>query len=205
LAVRSEAICIAATGPSLTESDLLLIRAAGLPLLVINDAWRLAPWAPWMYACDGRWWDAWAAETAQGFAGERWTQDRKAAQRYGLRYVESKACIGLGTDCIHQGRNSGYQAINLAYLWGYRTVYLLGYDMSAAGGKTHFFGSHERGNLLDAPGGYEQYLDAFAEMRPQDYGLTVINCSRRTALECFPRERLEDVLERYTTAAALPA
>lgn len=198
-------LVVAATGPSLTAADLESVRAAGLPLLVINDAWQLAPWARAMYACDGRWWDAWAADTAKGFHGERWTQDRKAAQRYGLRHIESKARIGLGSDCIHQGRNSGYQAINLGYLWGFRTIVLLGYDMSQSGGKTHFFGSHERGNLIDAPGGYEQYLDAFEHLRPQDYGLTVINCSRRTALESFPREPLEDVLERYSRSAALPA
>lgn len=191
---------MAASGPSLTAADLEAVRAAGLPLLVINDTWQLAPWAQWMYACDGRWWDAWHAETKAGFTGERWTQDEKAAKRYGLRYIESKARIGLGADCIHQGRNSGYQAINLAYLWGFRWVYLLGYDMSAPQGKTHFFGSHSKGNLLDAPS-YEQYRDAFDQMRPQDYGLTVINCSRHTALESFPRESLEAVLGRYRRLA----
>lgn len=201
----NDAIFVAASGPSVTAADLEAVKAAGIPLLVINDTWLLAPWARAMYACDGRWWDAWAHETAEGFQGERWTQDEASATRYGLRYIASVDCAGLGTDCLHQGRNSGYQAINLAYLWGYRTVYLLGYDMSADRGRTHFFGTHARGTLLDAPGGYEQYLDAFAQMRPQDFGLTVINCSRRTALECFPREPLEDVLERHQNAAALPA
>lgn len=198
-------LVVAATGPSLTQADCELVRAAGLPLLVINDAWRLAPWASWLYACDERWWDAWAKDVAEGFSGEKWTQDEKAAKRYGLRWIESKQRVGLGQECIHQGRNSGYQAINLGYVWGFRRIVLIGYDMSAPAGKQHFFGSHERHNLLDAPGGYEQYLDAFEQMRPQDYRLQVINCSRHSALTCFPRERLEDVLERDSPAAALPA
>jgi hypothetical protein len=195
---------VAASGPSLTEADCELVRAAGVPLLVINDSWRLAPWAPYLYACDGRWWDAWAEDTAKGFEGERWTQDVKAAKRYGLQYIESKARIGLGSDCIHQGRNSGYQAINLGFLWGFRNIALIGYDMSAPAGKTHFFGSHSRGSLIDAPR-YEDYCDAFEQMRPQEHGLTVINCSRHTALRSFAREPLENVLERHSAGAALPA
>jgi hypothetical protein len=198
---------VAATGPSLTRSDLDAVRAAGIPLLVVNDAWRLAPWADDLYACDYRWWKV-HEQASRAFQGTRWTQDQKAAREWkSLRFIPSAPRLGLGTDPagpIHQGQNSGYQAVNLAYLLGARTVILLGYDMSHDNGRAHFFGSHSQNGLIDAPD-YRPYAKAFEHMAPGQYGLTVINCSRRSALECFPRERLEDVLLRYQAAAALPA
>jgi len=42
-------------------------------VLAINDAYRLAPWADWLYACDDRWWRFHHEAVAAGFQGECWT------------------------------------------------------------------------------------------------------------------------------------
>lgn len=103
---------------------------------------------------------------------------------------------GLSTEpgVIHNAgsASSGYQAINLALLLGATRVLLLGYDMQHDGRRAHWFGDHPRaissGNLNPT-----HFVETYREMRPENYGLEVINCSRRTALDAFPRMALEDV------------
>lgn len=91
------------------------------------------------------------------------------------------------------GGNSGYQAVNLAFLLGADPIYLLGYDMKIGpNGQKHWHPDHAGRN----PG--EVQLNTWAEnfetMLPDLDGVSVVNCSRETAIECFPRARIEDVL-----------
>lgn len=156
-----------------------------------------------MYACDYLWWQVHHKATA-AFKGERWTQDANAADRFGLNHIPGRHDVGLGTDCIHFGNNSGYQAINLAYLAGAKTVLLLGFDMSWDGERSHWFGDHQ-GRLKNNTD-YAKCIRAFELMEPEKYGLQVINCTRRTALKCFPTARLEDALLQFASGgSALPA
>lgn len=189
----NRSVVVAATGPSLTASDLQGVRAAGLPLVVVNDAHRLAPWADVLYACDAAWWDV--HRGAPGFEGERWSShdleqnDKLAtAARWQLRLVAGVDADGLSRDPsrIHYGGNSGLQAINLATLWGATRVLLLGFD----GGAGHFFGDHPPG-LRNAPA--SRFRTAFA-LAARSAPVPIINCTPTTALACFPRMRLTDAL-----------
>lgn len=184
-------VCVA-SGPSLTLADVEYARGKA-NVLVINDNFRLAHWANWLYACDRQWWDAYASDVQATFHGERWTRDKGAADRYGLHYIASAPLPGLSRDpaLIHEGRNSGYQAINLAYHFGARRIVLLGYDMQGG----HWFGEH--------PAEFKAHND-FAEFIPQfdalaadleHEGVEVVNCSRSTALDCFSRSTIEQVLQ----------
>lgn len=90
------------------------------------------------------------------------------------------------------GRNSGFQAINLAYLTGAARIVLLGYDMKGSVQQMHWFGDHP---LKTSPGVLNLFITGFnklAKHRPA--GLDIINCSADTALTCFARESLESVL-----------
>lgn len=161
----------------------------------------MAPWAGHLYAADRKWWDVNVGAVRAGFHGQTWTCDAHAVKRYKLTHVKALPHPFLSTTpgVIHTGRNSGYQAINLAYMLGARRVVLLGYDMQRTGGRGHFFGDHPRGLRNDDPG---QYVGCFNAMQPERVGLEVINCTRETALRCFPRKRLEDVLASLRCAAA---
>jgi len=57
-----------ASGPSLTRADVALVRAQGLPTIVVNTTYQMAPWADVLYACDAKWW-AWQ-QGAPGFRGQ---------------------------------------------------------------------------------------------------------------------------------------
>jgi hypothetical protein len=102
---------------------------------------------------------------------------------------------GLGKDKIHGGGNSGYQVMNLVYLFGATKIFLLGYDMKLSGGKTHWHGDH--------PGDLNRDLDVktFAKNFPaladdlKAEGVEVFNVSRETALECFKKVDIENVLK----------
>ena len=54
-----------------------------------------------------------------------------SAAAWGINQLKSVAQPGLSRTqgVIHQGKNSGYQALNLAYLLGAKRILLLGYDM----------------------------------------------------------------------------
>ena len=184
------AICIA-SGPSITEDDIQKCRMyPGRKIYVVNDVYKLAPWADVLYACDGTWWDH--HNGVQGFKGARWTTNDEAARRWGLNHMP-----GTSQGLFHTqppmcyGKNSGFQAINLAYLHGHRDIWLLGYDLGHdSGEQKHFFGEHPR--AIDRPSQYADWLEHYRKAAPvmEAAGLNIINMTRRTFLDCFERSSL---------------
>lgn len=91
------------------------------------------------------------------------------------------------------GQNSGHQAINLAVLLGARRILLLGFDMKSSGGKTHWFGEHPTRTDESI---FSAMLNNFPHMvRPlAALGVEVINCTPGSALQCFPKQTLDQTL-----------
>lgn len=201
---RWESCIVAATGPSLTAG--VAEACKGHNIIAVNDAYRLMPFADVLYACDEKWWDVHGG--CQGFRGEKWSshgdesgpsapQNSKtsAADRYGLRLVRGWDREGFSLDSryIHYGSNSGFQAINLAILFGAKRILLVGFDMTAHSGKKHFFGDHPAGLINNA--NYERFIPQFeraAKLLPD--GIEVINCTKGSSLRCFPMMELSDAL-----------
>jgi hypothetical protein len=152
----------------------------------------LAPWSDLLYACDGAWWDRY--EGVPDFAGIRVTQDARARDRWGCLYVPSVDEPGLSLDpsVIHQGGNSGYQALNLAVLLGARRILLLGFDM----GGEHWHPRHPYGLNNPSEGNFARWLRAFETGLPdlERAGVEVINATPGSALNCFPKANLEVLL-----------
>lgn len=191
-------VCIA-SGPSLTREDCDRVQKwrdrCGGRVIVINTSFRLAPWADVLYACDLKWWEETSAEVRAETSADLWTQSTEAARRFGLNLVKGRGGEGLGRDLIHLGGNSGYQVINLAYLWGARRIVLLGYDMQPTGGRSHWHGDHPwKAAGVKPP--TRSWLPRFSKLAADlaAEGVEVINATRETALRCFPRADLEDVL-----------
>lgn len=102
---------------------------------------------------------------------------------------------GLGRAGVATCGNSGYQAVNLAYLMGASRICLLGFDMKDKDGVNHFHGNHRGGTLTNPNKGlYKQWIACFEKMHEllAAEGVELVNCSRETALK-IPRKRLEDV------------
>lgn len=199
------ACIVAASGPGLTEHAANLCQASGLPIVAVNDAYRVLPRADILYACDAGWWHAHGG--APDFAGEKWScheapaatgprrveNDKSEAQAaYGLSLIAGRDAEGFSFDpgYIHYGGNSGFQAINLALLMGARRVILAGFNMA---GRSHFFGAHPP--ELDRGGDYGRFVPAFAAAaRLLPPGIEIINCTPGSALTCFPAMPLDQAL-----------
>jgi len=101
--------------------------------------------------------------------------------------------LSLQQDEIITTHNSGGAAINVAVLIGAKRVVLVGYDMGPDDqGRAHFY---DKG-AMSVHSQYRTFRKRIATMvQPlMDAGVEVVNCSRRTALECFPCRPLREVL-----------
>jgi hypothetical protein len=161
-----------------------------------------------LYAADCKWWIHHRADIDCGFTGKRWSCDpvndegrthtnwnATDPDEWGINILGcwvDKSIKGLSTDkgFVVSGGNSGYQAINLALHLQATRIILIGFDMSWTDGKSHFFGNHPK-NLLNAKP--NKYIAGFRTIKPERYGIEILNCSRVTALDAFPRHNLEDV------------
>lgn len=187
--------CCIASGPSLTKADCDYIRSLNIKTIVVNDGYRIAPWADILYACDADWWDTHYQAAVKAFKGKKYTKTDKnpalnAAKDYKLQRIKGENADGLGEKSLHYGKNSGYQAINLAYILGATKIILLGYDMGVTR-QTHWFGDHPKSLQKNSP--FSDFISAFNRMKPENHNLEIINCTRQTALTCFPRVALENV------------
>ncbi len=197
-----EVVVCCASGPSFSEQQAACVAVARANdrcrVIVANDNWRRVQAADVLYACDGRWWGAHFADIAlSGFSGELWTQDTPAAKRFGLKLIRHVRRPGLTktANTVHGGGNSGYQAINLAYLFGARRIILVGYDMQPTGGTLHWFGRHAH-KELDRNLPFSHWIGQFGDLARdlKAEGVDVVNATTETALRCFRREPLERAL-----------
>jgi len=181
-------------------------------LIGVNDCYRLVQQTghprTHCYGCDSRWWRHYIQDITRDFDGVCWTQnvqwpETQPPEQWGIRCLTSENKPGLSTEwpIIHQGRNSGFQALNLAgHLgnWDCRII-LLGYDMQMEGDKRHWFGPHPEG--MEVNSNYPDFISAFQSTLPvSKYGIEVWNCTRSTALRCYPWYDLDDVVEKLSGA-----
>lgn len=186
-------VCLA-SGPSLTREDVEYCRGKA-PVVAVSDTYRLAPWADVLYACDAKWWEA--HDGVPAFAGLKFALETSAARWPGVQVLENTGDRGveLTPTGLRTGKNSGYQAVNVAIHLGASRVVLLGYDMQATIGQpSHFFGEHPPSLRRSSP--FAMFCQHFASLVSpvKAIGVEIVNCSRATALTCFPVRPLEAVL-----------
>lgn len=192
-----QTVVVVASGPSAKGVE--LVEGAGLAkFITINDSWKLAPWADVLYACDYAWWLK--ARGKPDWPNLRVSQDRIACEMfpeikriYVHRKAEHMVFGQLGQ--ISWGGNSGFQAVNLAAIWGAKKILLVGYDMCLTNGvhwhKPHGPGlSNPRELTIER---WRQRLDkAAADL--ERHGVRVINCSMTSALKNYEKMPFEKAL-----------
>lgn len=186
---------VIASGPSLTDAQCAVVqRATGVRSIVINASYVKAPWADVVYAGDYLFIKTHDTSIRKLCPkAQLWTQDKSAAERYRWRHHKGVNKPGLGLDHIHMNGNSGAQGVNLAYLWGYRRIVLLGFDMKhGPGGQTHWHGDHPKPlvqRILPEEWAHKFTLVANDLHR---LGCTVLNATPGSALTCFPTTTVEE-------------
>lgn len=193
---------VAASGPSLTEEVAGMCR--GERVIAVNDAYRLLPWADVKYACDAAWWQI---HRRNVLSGECWTS-HSLSPKNDKRNMTEGFCVIAGRDgagfsrdpaFIHYASNSGFQAVNLAILFGADPIILVGFDMREVGGKSHFFGRHKAPLRDHAQFGV--WCTKFAKAAELLNGTPrIINATPGSALTCFPMMPLAEALDMRTAA-----
>lgn len=184
------AVCIA-SGPSLKKEDVSYTHGKAR-VYVINDGYKIAPWADDLYACDFDWWDH--HKGVPEFAGNKWTINSAAAIKYRLNHLIGNPSLPFSyrDKTIALGFNSGFQTLNLAVLNGATKVILLGYDMKRGiQGEKHWFGNHPQ--HLDRTPDFKKWINKFDIAAPL-IKAEVINCTTDSDLSCFPKANLRDIL-----------
>ena len=148
-------------------------------MIVTNTTFQAAPWADVLYAMDKPWWQKYHKEVEAGFEGEK--------------IAPVSGCYNARRVQFGYGGNSGAGALALAAHFGARRIIMLGYDCKyAADGRRHWHGNHPKGlgNAVSLP----HWLGQFDAMAKQLAGVEIINATRDTALEFWPRVPLESAL-----------
>jgi hypothetical protein len=194
-------LCIvAAPGPSLTTEVAEACR--GHDVIAVQDAYRRMPFAQVLYGCDTKWWKF--HKGVMDFEGEKWTSHgpnssndkSKILDVFGLNAVAGWPGDVFSTDptCIRYGNNSGFQAVNLAILFGAKRIVLVGFDMRHHEGVHHFFGNHPA--PLHNPTNYGRFIASFSRASaklPDD--VQILNATPGSALRCFPMVSLAEALQ----------
>lgn len=186
---------LAAPGPSLTTEVVNILRDVRDRFVIIGvgDAYKVIDFMDEHYACDGKWWRIHGDKINELYPElHKWCHDEEGAQ-YGARTVEGRGSSGFSEDpkYIHTGQNSGYQALNLAYLWGCTKMILVGYNMQKVGNKTHFFEGREPGLNRNSP--YNNFKKNYNNIQPKIKEM-IVNCTPNSALTAFKQSTLEQEL-----------
>lgn len=189
-----ETVVCLGSGPSLCQEDVDACRGRARVIAIKNTV-RLAPWADVLYgagldAGGNTWWQR--VGPTLDFAGLRYTLDPNARHWASVLRIARDEGLSDDPSSLCLGAHSGYQAINLAVHLGARTVVLVGYDLQPTGGQDHFFGKHPHGQALPYALFMQRFPSIVAPLRAA--GVTVINASRESALELFPRMPILEAL-----------
>lgn len=175
---------VVATGESLKPGpELVVAKVRHLPTVAVSDAFRIAPWARAVVACDGNWWRK--NPDALAFQGEKCCAngDAKGVSRM----------VGAG---IYTNTNSGLLGLHYAVWKGATRVLLLGIDMRG----THYFGPHK--SLPNpTPERFALFIEQFRDASKRIGNCEVINCNPDSALDVFPRMTLDEALAGERMAA----
>lgn len=175
---RGRTVTCIASGPSLTLEDCRMVAG---PIVVTNSTFRLVPWADALFFFDPPWWRVNAKEVRETFAGRVFTQS--------LVPLKGVNCVRRDLRFKSFG-NAGANAVSFAIAAGASKVVMLGYDCALTDGRAHHHADHPSPlRNCDTIARWPQQFARLADWAARR-GARVVNASRVTALECFPREPL---------------
>jgi hypothetical protein len=168
---------ILASGESMCQSIADSVRGRCL-VIVVSDAYKLAPWADALVSMDGKWW----RHHKPDFSGRRFSG---VSTSHAERVPQALS-----------GWNSGLLAMRVAVdIFHARRVLLLGFDMRG----THFFGKHPEPLRNTPVRRFEEFKHQFRDYRPKD--VEIFNCTPGSALTCYATANVEDMLESVAQPA----
>jgi len=233
---EGETAVIIATGPSINKDQISAISDAKsrdrVRIITINNAYQIAPFTDIQVACNHNWWQHYLENDhdLKNLKSDCWTRlfewEKRNPKREIPQFLKDYDTIklidvtikdGLSTDpsLVHFNHGSGPMALNIATLYGFKKIILVGHDMKfardydGANGKVgstprHYFGEYPKSmqhfprskNSVDENGVivglikvYESTIRDLINMN-----VDVVNCTPNSALNCFRKSTLESEL-----------
>ncbi len=191
-----ETVVVVGAGPSLTTEQTSYCRGKAR-MIVVNNAYEMAPWADWLWATDWRWWQRYgparedALPSAFTFGGVKITCSEEAGTFPEMLLLRNTGETGYDPDpsAIRTGKNGGSVAIQLAIKAGASRIVLLGIDMQGRHFHDHY---PDKWNCVDWRSIAKAFQGLVDELAARD--IYVINCAPNSALPIFRQERLTTVL-----------
>ncbi len=208
---------IVATGPSLTISDLELLKnetcfSMNSICKILNDT----TWKPTFYGIqDTKVYKVLQDEIRDNvkctlLIGSYIARQFKIKQNFvkyphnssynGCSYMLGKPYTKFSDNCyevVYDGFTITYSLMQIAVYMGFKEIYLLGVDCNYRNNQKNHFVEVEKDSVSrDAYRNNERMLFAYkvAKQYADAHGIKIINASRGGALDLFPRMDLEDVL-----------
>lgn len=206
--LEGQTVVLVGGGPSLADVDLEPLRGR-LTIFGMNNAYQKAPWCEYLFFADARW-AHWHEDGLKHYQGVLLTTAQPITRplpdsiRERARVVKNvKAPQWLwttppvmcrGSDAI-SGADSGALAIDLAVHMGAKRLILLGYDMKFKDGRTHWHPDHPMVTQLNTY--TRRYLPQHPRIKAaaDRLGVVILNATEGSAIECYPRIKLEEALE----------
>jgi len=177
---EGQTVAVLASGPSMSQAVADQVKADGIPAIVVNSTYRLAPWAQILYAADAKWWKC--NPGAMEFAGLKVSCEPVN----GVLTLRNAGMVGYSEerDCVHTFGNSGAQAIQIAAKSGAARILLFGFDMRGG----HWHGAHAKPLRNASPGTFEKWIKSMEALAAElaKRSIAVVNCTEGSALRCFP-------------------
>ena len=193
----TKTVAIIAGGPSLAREDVSKVESVYLPIIGINNAYQICDRLSILYSCDANWWRH-HYDNVRHLACLKISLE--STSYHDVLQVENDGLAGMSYEWprVRTGGNSAYQAINVAFLLGFQKIILLGYDLQAIDGKLHWHGGHPKTMNNPNVHRFEEWTlhyDGLAKLLELEK-VQVFNASRSTALNCFPKVKIDDVLSQ---------
>ncbi len=184
-------VAVLASGPSMSQAVADSVRH--LPRITVNTTYQLARDAEITYACDAAWWSKYpdaldgpglkvAMELAPG-----WPPTTPPE----VKVLRNTGRTGFDPDpgALRTYNNGGAQAIQVAVHAGAAMILLFGFDMHGE----HWHGPHPRGLTNQKQSSLARWVVLYRELAREiaKRGVSVINMTPGSALDCFPIGILE--------------
>lgn len=195
-------VCLA-SGPSQNAEDIELVRQwraedpSARKVISANCTTFDALWCDAMYAMDSAWWKEFGLKLFRaGYKGQKYCLFSKDALHYQAKSLPHKHCTQTGMACLLTAKHLGA-----------RHIILLGYDASipyqsdaeAQDGhtvQTHHHNKYNGTRLGTCAEAAQLWPSQYVRLAPSIVSTTtVVNCSRSTKIEVFPKDLLENQLK----------
>jgi len=191
---NGETVYIVGGGPSLNNFDWNKLKNRNT--IVINKAFYNLPTSQVMYWTDSRFY-TWYKTDIDKFKGLKYTIRRSNYDENVMLLKKGpKHGLSILKDTLAHGNNSGYAAINLAYLLGAKKIILLGFDMgNNTNGKSHFHDGYPT-KATSNEVYQKQFIPGFDSLWAalKEKGINVYNACPTSNLKVFPFISIERAL-----------